>query len=96
MKRFLCRIAAVLILVLSTAAAQAAGRPVSDLPERAGFLNAAWTWIVLHALPATPPGRTAVVEKAGCDIDPNGLLRCSPLASASTEAGCEMDPNGAR
>ena len=95
MKRFRCRIAAVLVLVLSTAAAaaQAAGRPVA-WPERAGFLEAAWTWIISHTLPAAPPGRT-VVEKAGCEMDPNGLLRCSPI-SPSAEAGCEMDPDGVR
>jgi hypothetical protein len=97
MKRVLRRIAAVLVLALSTlAAAQAAGRPAPAWPERAGFLDAAWTWIALHALPAARPDRTARLEKAGCEMDPDGLTRCAPLAPALSDAGCDIDPNGAR
>jgi len=89
--RGVLRAIAVLVLVLSTLpAAHAAQTTVSR--ERPGFLAAAWSWIALHAFPALQPAR---LEKAGCDMDPNGgKVVCAP-ATLSDE-GCDIDPNGSR
>jgi hypothetical protein len=97
MKRAVRRSTAFLVLVLALAAsAQAAAFPRGSAPEPASLFAAAWSWIVLHALPASKPVLTPRTEKAGCEMDPNGQLRCSPAASAQSEAGCDIDPNGAR
>lgn len=95
MKRAVRRSIALLVLGLSLAAsAQAVSPPRRSVPEPGSFFAAAWHWIVLHALPAPKPAPR--MEKAGCDIDPNGQMRCSPTASTQTEAGCEIDPDGVR
>jgi hypothetical protein len=91
MKRVVLHGLAVLLLVLSTLpAAHAAQKPVPR--DHPSLLAAAWTWIVLHAFPADPPAR---MEKAGCDIDPNGgKVVCAPVTLS--DEGCDIDPNGSR
>jgi hypothetical protein len=97
MKRAVRRSTTLLVLVLSLAAsAQAAPFPRGSSPEPASLLAAAWSWIVLHALPASKPALTPRTEKAGCEIDPNGHVRCVPVEATQGEAGCEMDPDGLR
>ena len=86
-----------LVLVLSLAAsAQAAPFPRGSAPEPASLLAAAWSWIVLHSLPASKPVLTPRTEKAGCEMDPNGHMHCAPAAPMQLDEGCEMDPNGVR
>ena len=97
MKRAVRRSTALLVLALSlTAAAQAAPSLRRSAQEPASLLAAAWSWIVLHALPAPKPAPAPITEKAGCEMDPNGLMRCVPAAPAQLDAGCDIDPNGAR
>ena len=66
-----------------------------------GFLAAAWSWFASFVLPAAPghtPGltairETAIREKAGSSMDPNGKTDTfSP--NGSTDLGSSMDPNG--
>jgi len=93
MKRAVRRSIALFVLALSfAAAAQAAPSPRRSAPEPASLLTAAWSWIVLHALPAPTP----ITEKAGCEMDPNGRMRCDPAAPVQLDAGCDIDPNGVR
>ncbi|MEA2599440.1 MAG: hypothetical protein QOF89_432 [Acidobacteriota bacterium] len=94
MTRAIRRSTAVLVLALCfTTAAQAVPSPRRSAPEPASLLAAAWSWIVLHALPAPKP---AVTEKAGCEIDPNGRMHCTPDAPTQSDAGCDIDPDGVR
>jgi hypothetical protein len=96
MKRAVRRSTALFVLFFSlAAAAQAAPSPRLSAPEPASLLAAAWSWIVLHALPASKPVLTPMTEKAGCEIDPDGRMHCVPAAPAQIDAGCEMDPDGA-
>jgi hypothetical protein len=65
-------------------------------PRSEGFLAAAWSWFASFVLPAAPahtPGLTAIWEKAGSQMDPNGITDTfSP--DGGSEAGSSMDPNG--
>jgi hypothetical protein len=93
MKRARRSTAFLVLALFLAAAAQAAPRRSS--PEPASFLAAAWSWIVLHALPASKPALTPITVKAGCEIDPNGRMHCIPAPPVQTDAGCDIDPNGA-
>jgi|GEM_PF-1359554 len=61
-----------------------------------GFLAAAWSWFASFVLPAAPagtPGLTAIWEKEGSSMDPNGQMNTfSP--NAGIDLGSSMDPNG--
>jgi len=61
-----------------------------------GFLAAAWSWFASFVLPAAPAGThglTAIWEKAGSSMDPNGITDTfSP--NGGPEEGSSMDPNG--
>ncbi len=97
MKRAFCRSISLLVLGLSLAAsAQAVPSPRRSAPEPASFFAAAWSWIVHQALPGPKQALTPRMEKAGCEMDPNGHVRCSPAASQQIDEGCEMDPDGVR
>ncbi|HSS50087.1 MAG TPA: hypothetical protein VLX28_14210 [Thermoanaerobaculia bacterium] len=65
-------------------------------PRTEGFLAAVWTWFASFVLPDAPTGTsglTATWEKAGSQMDPNGITDIfSP--KATMEAGSSMDPNG--
>jgi len=96
MKRAVRRRTALLVLALSLTAATTQAAPFPRaVPEPTSLLAAAWNWIVLHALPAPKPALTPISEKAGCEIDPNGHMRCDPAAPMQIDAGCDVDPNGA-
>jgi hypothetical protein len=61
-----------------------------------GFLAGAWSWLVFFVLPAAPahtPGMTAIREKAGSQMDPNGKTNTFS-SNATTDLGSSMDPNG--
>jgi hypothetical protein len=47
----------------------------------------------VHASPQLPGKRQLIVTKAGCSIDPDGGIQCSP---AAPKAGCSIDPDGQR
>jgi hypothetical protein len=63
-----------------------------------GFPAGAWSWLVSFVLPAAPahtPGLTAIREKAGSQMDPNGKnLDGTLLSNAASDLGSSMDPNG--
>jgi len=65
-------------------------------PRSEGFLAAAWSWLASFVLPGVPghtTGLTGIQEKAGSQMDPNGIIDTfSP--NGSPEAGSSMDPNG--
>jgi hypothetical protein len=95
MKRAVRRSTVLVVLALFLAAtAQAAPSPRWSAPEPARVLAAAWNWIVLQTLPASRPALTPMTEKAGCEMDPDGRMRCIPAPPVQANAGCEMDPNG--
>jgi hypothetical protein len=61
-----------------------------------GFLAAAWSWFASFVHPTAPdrtPGLTAVWEKAGSSMDPNGQTN-NFSSNAATDLGSSMDPNG--
>lgn len=35
-------------------------------------------------------------ERNGCEIDPDGALRCEPAPAVSPKNGCQIDPDGVR
>jgi len=91
---------AALVLVLSTLFVSSAYAlpPVHPTagPRSGGFLAAAWSWLasfVPLAAPVHTPGLTAIWEKAGSSMDPNGLPH-NFSSNATTDAGSQMDPNG--
>ena len=64
-------------------------------PRTGGFLAAAWDWFASLVLPGASGhtfGMTAVREKAGSQMDPDGQRNL--LSARDTEAGSQMDPNG--
>jgi ABC-type dipeptide/oligopeptide/nickel transport system permease component len=82
-------------LFVSSAYALPPVHPVAGLRTE-GFLAAAWSWLASLVLPATPvhtSGVRVTWEKAGSQMDPNGLTNnFSP--NANMDAGSQMDPNG--
>jgi hypothetical protein len=71
-------------------AAMAAG------PRTGGFLATAWDWLaslVLSGAPGHTFGMTAVLEKAGSSMDPNGDPHIL-LPGSNTDLGSSMDPDG--
>jgi hypothetical protein len=102
MSRKIRCLAAVLVLALLTAGATQAQSPCVR-PGRSGFFGALWQWL---AGPYAPE-LTAIWEKEGSSMDPNGLInkegsdmdpngRLLPhfVPPPGTEGGGEMDPNG--
>jgi len=86
--KFRCLAAALSLALLLAGTAQARSPQIpSGSP---GILDSLWQWLAgLYV-----PGLTAIWEKAGSDMDPNG--RTLPLSAppATTDAGGDMDPNG--
>jgi len=83
---------ALLLILVSASAAQALPRsgsaPGSDLFDR--FLS----WIGTLFSPAAPD-LTAVWEKAGSQMDPNGQPQNNNTSPApNSDEGSQMDPNG--
>jgi hypothetical protein len=86
-RKIRCLAAALALALVTAGAAQARSlHPRSPSP---GFFDALWQWLARHA-----PGLTAVWEKEGSSMDPNGQP-LHPLApSPTTDEGGDMDPNG--
>ena len=87
-RRIRCLAAALALALLSAGAAQAWSLKISS--TRPGFLDTLWQWLAGRYV----PGLTALWEKAGSSMDPDG--RPLPLSTppATTDAGGDMDPNG--
>jgi hypothetical protein len=86
-----------LVFLLSAGAAHALPHPVVP-SQPAGFFDVAWEW--LAGLLAPTPGQEPAVadsrDKAGWELDPNGLQFVSKPNSTQTlavqPAGCATDP----
>ena len=87
-RKIRCLAAALALALLSAGAAQA--RSLQFQSASPGFLDALWQWLAGHSV----PGLTAIWEKEGGSMDPNG--RTSPVSTPppTTDAGSDMDPNG--
>lgn len=87
-RKIRCLAVALALALLSAGAAQA--RSLQIPPASAGFLDSFWQWLAGHSV----PGLTALWEKEGSSMDPDG--RPFPLSAppATTDAGGDMDPNG--
>lgn len=83
-----CLAAALSLALLSAGAAQARSPQIPS--ESTGFLDSLWQWLAGRYV----PGLSALWEKAGSSMDPDG--RPLPLSAppATTDAGSDMDPNG--
>ena len=88
MSRKIRRLAAALGLALLTAGV-AQARPLHPESASPGFFDALWQWLAGHA-----PGLTAIWEREGGDMDPNGRTLQLPAPPPTTDAGGDMDPNG--
>ncbi len=86
-RKIRCLAAALALALLSAGAAQA--WPLPSRPESPGVLEIVWQWLAGHA-----PGLTAIWEKEGGSMDPNGRPIHDFAPQPTTDAGGEMDPNG--
>ncbi|HSS48840.1 MAG TPA: hypothetical protein VLX28_07830 [Thermoanaerobaculia bacterium] len=87
-RKIRCLAAALALALLSAGAAQA-----RSLPSRLGspgFLDSLWQWLAVRYVPSL----TAIWEKEGSSMDPNGRTPPLPPPPPTTNAGGEMDPNG--
>ena len=82
-----CLAAALALALLTAGAVQA--RPLPPESSSIGFFDALWQWLATHA-----PGLTAVWEKEGSDMDPDGRTLHLPTPPPTTDAGSDMDPDG--
>jgi len=87
-RKIRCLAAALALALLSAGAAQAWSLKISS--ARPGFLDTLWQWLAGRYV----PGLTAIWEKEGGSMDPDGrpLHLSAPLPT--TDAGGDMDPNG--
>jgi hypothetical protein len=81
------RITALVLLLagLLAPAAHAIPRGAFPVTDTDGLTADLWNW--LNRL-------TAIWEKEGSQMDPNGKPQSVPPPSSTTEAGSDMDPNG--
>ncbi|HEX4962870.1 MAG TPA: hypothetical protein VF173_18685 [Thermoanaerobaculia bacterium] len=83
--------AAVLVLTLAAMPAGAAqARPYHLQAGNLGFLDSLWQWLTAHSA----PGLTAIWEKEGGSMDPDGRTPRLPPPPPAADARGEMDPNG--
>ncbi len=89
MRLSVCVVALALLLTAGTV--QAA--PASQRVAGSGFFGALWAFVAewLDLGPAVARNGLSLLEKAGCDMDPNG---CPAPAPNFDKEGCGMDPNG--
>ncbi|HSS76086.1 MAG TPA: hypothetical protein VLV54_05005 [Thermoanaerobaculia bacterium] len=87
-RKIRCLAAALALALLSAGAAQA--RPLQSRSGSPGFLDALWQWLAVRYA----PGLTAIWEKEGSSMDPDGRTLHLPPAPSTIDAGGEMDPNG--
>lgn len=81
---------ALAVLFVSSAYAAPASRVVSH--RAPGIVESVWDWFVAQFLPTVPVAqeRTAIHEKAGSQMDPNGYQ----VPEGMSNAGSSMDPDG--
>jgi hypothetical protein len=81
---------ALALLVLCSSAMYAS--PSSGRLTQEGFLAALWNRVVAWLAPSAP---VSVQEKAGSQMDPDGILSIDIEGSRyETDAGSQMDPDG--
>jgi len=87
-RKIRCFAAALVLATLTSGAAQA--RSPHTRPGSPGLFDTLWQWLAGRYA----PGLTALWEKEGSDMDPDGRAH-PPLAPLpGTDAGSDMDPNG--
>jgi hypothetical protein len=82
---------ALILALVSASAAQAL--PPSGAAPGSGLLDRIMSWIGTLLSPDAPDF-TSMWEKAGSDMDPNGLPQNNTSSTPTTDAGSDMDPNG--
>ena len=87
-RRIRCLAAALVLALLAAGAAQA--RSLQSSPGSLGFLDTLWQWLTSRYT----PGLTAIWEKEGGSMDPDGRTSRPSPPPPTTDAGGEMDPNG--
>lgn len=87
-RKIRCLAAALVLTLLSAGAAQA--RSPQTSPASSGFLDSLWQWLASRYA----PGLTALWEKEGGSMDPDGRTLHLSSPPATTDAGSDMDPNG--
>ncbi len=83
-----CLAAALTLALLSAGAAQAWSPRIPSASS--GFLDSLWQWLAGRYV----PGLTAIWEKAGSSMDPDGRTLPPSAPPATTDEGGSMDPNG--
>jgi hypothetical protein len=83
-----CLAAALALALLSAGAAQARSPQIPSASS--GFLDSLWQWLAGRYV----PGLTAIWEKEGGSMDPDGRTLHVPPPQPTTDAGGDMDPNG--
>ena len=77
-------VAAVAILTFSLSGTAQAATPDTPSNDGTSLLAAAWQWIVTVVAPSAPSAGPApttvapVLPKAGCEMDPNGVVPSDP------------------
>lgn len=92
MSRNVRSIAIALLLVLISASAAQALPPGGAAPG-SGLVDRVLSWIETLLSPGTPD-LAPIWEKAGSDMDPNGVPQSNTWPAPTTDEGSQMDPNG--
>jgi hypothetical protein len=87
-RKIRCLAAAIALALLSAGAAHA--RSPQSRSESPGFLDVLWQWLAGRYA----PGLTAIWEKEGSSMDPDGRTLHVTAPQPTTDAGSDMDPNG--
>jgi hypothetical protein len=87
-RKIRCLAAAFTLALLSAGAVHA--RSLQSSSGSPSFLDTLWHWLASRYV----PGLTAIWEKEGSDMDPNGRTLHLSAPPPTTDAGSDMDPNG--
>ncbi|HEV7509914.1 MAG TPA: hypothetical protein VGS07_33890 [Thermoanaerobaculia bacterium] len=87
-RKIRCLAAALALVLLSAGAAQA--RSIQSPSGSPGFLDALWQWLAGRYA----PGLSAIWEKEGSSMDPDGRTLHLSGPPPTTDEGGSMDPNG--
>lgn len=82
---------ALLLVLVSASAAQAL--PLKGAAPGGGLVDRVWSWIETLLSPGMPD-LTRAWERAGSDMDPNGVPQSNTWLEPTTDEGSSMDPNG--
>jgi hypothetical protein len=87
---------ALALCLFLASASFAAPRPVRPVDSTQGIALSLWEWFSSTVLSGFfGSSEPAFLEKAGSQMDPNGLsLTGNGDAAQTTDAGSQMDPNG--